>query len=78
MNTSLLVWIILAPLIGAILNGAFYFYHIKKKPVPEMVFSIIGTGTPLISFFNYFYSLFIDMVNTGNTYKTSSIYLVEY
>jgi len=30
MDTSLLVWIILAPLLGAILNGAFYFYHIKK------------------------------------------------
>jgi NADH-quinone oxidoreductase subunit L len=30
MNTSLLVWIILAPLLGAIINGLLYFYHIKK------------------------------------------------
>lgn len=32
MHTDLLVWIILAPLIGAILNGGFYFYNIKKEP----------------------------------------------
>lgn len=31
MDTNLLVWIILAPLFGAILNGGLYFYHIKKK-----------------------------------------------
>ena len=30
MDTSLLVWIILAPLLGAIMNGLLYFYHIKK------------------------------------------------
>ena len=68
MDTSLLVWIILAPLLGAILNGGFYFYHIKKKPVPQLVFSIIGTGTPLIAFLITL-SLFLDMVDTGNTYK---------
>ena len=50
MNTSLLIWIILAPLLGSILNGGLYFYHIKKRPVPELVFSLIGTITPLISF----------------------------
>jgi len=50
MNTNLLVWIILSPLFGAILNGAFYFYHIKKKPVSDLTFSLIGTITPFISF----------------------------
>jgi len=50
MNSSALIWIILAPLIGAILNAGFYFYHIKKRKVPDLVFSIIGTVTPLISF----------------------------
>lgn len=50
MNTSLLIWIILAPLLGSILNGGLYFYHIKKRSIPELVFSLIGTITPLISF----------------------------
>ena len=50
MDTNLLVWIILSPLIGAILNGGFYFYHIKKKPVSDLTFSLIGTITPFISF----------------------------
>ncbi|PLY04506.1 MAG: NADH-quinone oxidoreductase subunit L [Arcobacter sp.] len=68
MDTSLLVWIILAPLIGAILNGGLYIYHIKKKPVPQIVFSLIGTGTPLIAFLIAL-SIFLDMVDTGNTYK---------
>ncbi|WP_228135557.1 hypothetical protein [Halarcobacter anaerophilus] len=49
-DTSLLVWIILAPLIGSILNAGFYFYHVKRKPIPELVFSLIGTITPLIAF----------------------------
>ncbi len=50
MNTSLLIWIILAPLLGSILNGGLYFYHIKRRPIPELLFSLIGTITPLISF----------------------------
>ena len=57
MDTSLLVWIILAPLLGAILNGGVYFYHVKRKPVSELVFSIIGTGTPLIAFVITSYSI---------------------
>lgn len=67
-DTSLLVWIILAPLLGAIFNGGLYFYHIKKKPVPELVFSIIGTGTPLIAFLITL-SLFLNMVEDSITYK---------
>ena len=50
MSTNLLVWIILAPLFGAILNGALYFYSIKKREIAELPFAIIGTVTPLISF----------------------------
>ena len=67
MSTPLLVWIILAPLIGAILNAGFYFYHVKRKPVSEKVFAIIGTGTPLIAFLITL-SIFLDMVETGGTY----------
>ncbi|XOB63825.1 NADH-quinone oxidoreductase subunit L [Campylobacterota bacterium DY0563] len=68
MDTSLLVWIILAPLIGAILNTGFYFYHIKRKPIPELVFSLIGTGTPLIAFLITL-SLFLNMVDSDTTYR---------
>ena len=68
MNTNLLVWIILAPLLGAILNAGFYFYHIKKEKVSYLVFSIIGTGTPLISFLITL-SLFLKMNSEGIIYK---------
>jgi len=68
MDTSLLVWIILAPLLGAILNGGIYFYHVKRKPVSELVFSIIGTGTPLIAFLITL-SLFLQMVDGDITFK---------
>ena len=68
MNTNLLVWIILAPLLGAILNAGFYFYHIKKEKVSDLVFSIIGTGTPLISFLITL-SLFLKMNSEGIIYK---------
>ncbi|WP_121627356.1 NADH-quinone oxidoreductase subunit L [Poseidonibacter antarcticus] len=68
MNTNLLVWIILAPLLGAIVNTGFYFYHIKKQKVSDLVFSIIGTATPLISFLITL-SLFLRMNNEGITFK---------
>ena len=60
MSSSLLVWIILAPLLGAILNGGFYFYHIKRKKVSELTFALIGCITPLISFLITLY-LFLQM-----------------
>lgn len=50
MNTSMLIWIILSPLLGSILLGALYFYSIKKEKISETIFAIIGAGTPLISF----------------------------
>ncbi|WP_228712692.1 NADH-quinone oxidoreductase subunit L [Halarcobacter mediterraneus] len=67
-DTSMLVWIILVPLFGAILNGGLYFYHIKRKPVSELAFSIIGTFTPLIAFLITL-SLFLNMYEEGITYK---------
>lgn len=68
MNTSLLVWIILAPLFGALLNTGFYFYHIKRKKVSELTFSLIGTITPLISFLITLY-LFIQMYSEKIIFK---------
>ena len=67
-DTSLLVWIILAPLFGAILNTGFYFYHVKRKALPEIVFSIIGTMTPLIAFLITL-KLFLSMVDSDVTYR---------
>ena len=68
MNTSLLIWIILAPLLGSILNGGLYFYHIKKRPIPELMFSLIGTITPLISFIITFI-LFLQMYSEQIIFK---------
>lgn len=64
MNTHLLVWIILSPLVGAILNAGLYFYSIKKEKVPDLTFALIGTITPFISFLITL-SLFLRM-NTEN------------
>ena len=68
MNTPLLVWIILAPLLGAILSGSLYFYHIKKAKVADIYFSLIGTITPFISFVITF-CLFLRMYNEKIIFK---------
>ena len=49
-NTPYLLWIIFIPIIGALLNTLFYFYHIKVNKIPQIVFSLIGTIAPFISF----------------------------
>lgn len=67
-NTYLLLLIILAPLLGAILNGGLYFYNIKSRPLPQKLFSIIGTGGPILGFV-FTLILFLSMVETGNTYS---------
>ena len=68
MSTNLLVWIILAPLLGAILNGGLYFYNIKKQKISENYFAIIGTLTPLISFLITL-SLFLRMLEEKIIFK---------
>ena len=68
MSTNLLIWIILSPLIGAILNGALYFYNIKKRNIGELPFAIIGTLTPLISFLITL-SLFLRMIEEKIIFK---------
>ncbi|RXJ56501.1 NADH-quinone oxidoreductase subunit L [Candidatus Marinarcus aquaticus] len=70
MHTSFLVWIILAPLIGSILNAAFYIYHIKRKPLPESLFAWIGTVTPFLAFL-FTLCLFTQMYQTGVTFEQS-------
>ncbi len=67
MHTDLLVWIILAPLFGAILNGGFYFYNIKKRALPQRLFSLIGTIAPIIGFI-FTLTIFLDMVKHGTIY----------
>jgi len=68
MNTSLLIWIVLSPLLGAILNGGFYIYHIKIKKVPEVLFAIIGTVFPLLAFV-FTFILFLQMNQNGTVYS---------
>ncbi|WP_309497587.1 NADH-quinone oxidoreductase subunit L [Sulfurovum sp.] len=68
MNTSLLIWIILSPLLGAILNGGFYIYHIKIQKVPEILFSIIGTVFPFLAFV-FTFILFLEMNQSGIVYS---------
>lgn len=68
MNTSLLVWIILSPLLGAILSGFLYFYNIKKTKISDIYFSLIGTITPFISFLITL-SLFLRMLDEKIIFK---------
>ncbi|MDD2896419.1 MAG: NADH-quinone oxidoreductase subunit L [Aliarcobacter sp.] len=68
MNTSLLVWIILSPLLGAILSGFLYFYNIKKTKISDIYFSLIGTITPFISFLITL-SLFLRMYDEKIIFK---------
>ncbi len=68
MSTNLLIWIILAPLIGAILNGGLYFYSIKKQKVSELYFAAIGTVTPFIAFIITL-CLFLNMVSENIVYN---------
>ena len=68
MNTPLLVWIILAPLLGSMVSGLLYFYHIKKAKVDDIYFSLIGTITPFISFLITF-CLFLRMYNEKIIFK---------
>lgn len=68
MNTSLLIWIILFPLLGALLNGGFYIYHIKIKKVPEILFAIIGTVFPFLAFV-FTFILFMDMNQNATVYS---------
>lgn len=68
MSTSLLVWIILAPLLGALANTFLYFYHIKKHKVSEIYFALIGTITPLISFLITL-NLFLQMLEEKIIFK---------
>ena len=70
MQTSYLIWIILIPLMGALLNTGFYFYHIKYKELPEKLFAIIGTVTPFIAFLitlNLFFKLLDGSANLEQT-----------
>ncbi len=68
MNTSLLIWIILFPLLGALLNGGFYIYHIKVQKIPELLFAIMGTVFPFLAFV-FTFMLFLQMNEYDTTYS---------
>ncbi|WP_458700908.1 NADH-quinone oxidoreductase subunit L [Sulfurospirillum sp. 1307] len=50
MTNSLLPWIVLAPLFGALILGIMYLYSIKISRISNSIFNIIALSTPLISF----------------------------
>ena len=64
MEPQLLHWIILFPILGALLNGGFYFYSIKVQKIPESIFAIFGTVTPFLSFVATAF-LYFDYVAAG-------------
>ncbi len=66
MHTNLLVFIILAPLVGAILNAGLYFYSIKKRKLSQNIFAWIGTVTPFIAFL-FTLTIFLEMYSSGTT-----------
>ena len=68
MESGLIIWIILAPLLGALLNGGLYFYHITQRAIPQRLFSLIGTLSPILGFV-FTFILFLDMKETGNVYS---------
>lgn len=50
MNSFMLAWIVLAPLLSAVILGFLYLYSIKIKKLPNAVFSSFGLTSPFISF----------------------------
>jgi len=68
MQTPYLIWIILIPLLGALINTGFYFYHLKFKKIPEKLFAIVGTVTPFIAFL-FTLSLFLKLLDGGENFE---------
>lgn len=54
----LLSYIVLIPVLSAILLGALYLYSIKVKKLPNILFTIPALSAPLVSFFIASFFLF--------------------
>jgi len=50
MNSYLIAWIVLIPLLSSVVVGLLYLYSIKIKKLPNLVFSIFALSAPIISF----------------------------
>ena len=51
MSAFLLAWIVLVPLLSAVVLGLLYLYSIRVKKLSNTVFSFFGLSAPFISFF---------------------------
>jgi len=50
MNSYLIAWIVLSPLLSSVIVGLLYLYSIKINKIPNLVFSIFALSSPFISF----------------------------
>ncbi|WP_294961070.1 NADH-quinone oxidoreductase subunit L [Sulfurimonas sp.] len=66
MSSFLLSWIVLVPLLSAIILGLLYLYSIKIKKLSNKVFAIFGLTSPFISF-AIAGLFFIQMLQDGKT-----------
>jgi len=76
MQTPYLLWIILLPLAGALINAGFYFYHIKFREVPEKLFAIVGTVTPFIAFL-FTLNLFLQLLDGSANFEQTLFQWLE-
>lgn len=67
MYNFLLAWIVLIPLISAILLGVMYLYSIKISKIPNILFSAIGISAPFLSF-SIGFSFFIQMIGNDEIF----------
>lgn len=59
-SSNLLIWIILTPLLGGIINGLGYIYNIKVEKVGKGFFKFVAIVTPILSFI-FTFIIFIEI-----------------
>jgi len=73
MSNFLLAWIVLIPLLSAVLLGLLYLFSIKISKIPNSLFTVIGLTAPFLSFligFNFFLQMIgNDEVIIYNAYR---------
>jgi NADH-quinone oxidoreductase subunit L len=67
MSNYLLAWIVLTPLLGALILGLTYLYSIKVSKISNAVFTTIGVSAPFISLAIGF-SFFLEMIGTNKVF----------
>lgn len=67
MNNFLLLWIVLIPLLSAILLGLMYLFSIKVSKIPNKIFSIFALSAPFLSFSIGFF-FFLQMIGNDEVF----------